>query len=77
VPLLTEHVGRVLLGSGVAVTPEGVRLRDALEPVAELDALAQEHAALREAVAGLPEDASRAARHEAADALFGAARSEP
>lgn len=74
VPLLTEHVGRVLVGSGAAVLPDGVRTRDALEPVAELDVLTQELGAIREALAVLPEEASRAARHEAADALFGAAR---
>jgi hypothetical protein len=76
VPLLTEHAGRVLVGSGAAVTPDGVRLRDALEPVAALDALVQEHSALREALAALPDDASRAARRDAADALFGPARPE-
>lgn len=74
VPLLTEHVGRVLVGSGLAITPDGVRPRDAIEPDPALDVLVREHAELRRALEPLPDEARDAARRGAADRLFGPAR---
>ncbi|MCB9632384.1 MAG: hypothetical protein H6721_09680 [Sandaracinus sp.] len=74
VALLTEHVGRVMLGSGAVVTPGGVRRRGSTEVEPGLEALAAEHAAIRAALEDLPPEASEAARTGAADTLLGPAR---
>ena len=74
VPLLTEHVGRIAVGSGATVTPEGVRLRGQIAVEPALDALTLEHAALRAALEGLPEEAAAAARLGTAERLFGPPR---
>ncbi len=74
VPLLTEHVGRIAVGSGATVTPEGVRLRGQVAVEPTLDALTREHAALRAALEGLPEEAAAAARLGTAERLFGPPR---